>query len=215
MKFIAETNDVQYGFPDHSDIEDMAFLLADVFSRYELMAVAAGQTFEEVREMVRLFGPQVIEEGLSIVARAEPSGKMIGAALTRDFASRMPAGLEEASPHFGPVAALLDGLDDHYRQINEVVPGRIMHLFMGGVSPDYGGKGIAQAMLGLTLETGISKGYNRAVSEATGSVSQHILRNSGFVELFRTTYAEFIYQGKHIFGTIGGHEAVMLMERRF
>ena len=134
--------------------------------------------------------------------------------LTDDFASPPPDHLENLlSGNFKPIAALLEGLDDQYRRIHKFDLGKILHLFMLGVAPDFGGKGIARMLVQQTLENGRSRGYERALTEATGKVSQHIFRSQGFVERFRIVYKEFLHEGKRPFGTISDHEAVILLER--
>ena len=205
--------DGQYGLLDSSDIEKMAELLANVFSRFDPPAVAVGLSFNEVRELVRLFSRRAPNDGLTIVARAMPSGELIGAMLADDFASPPPEGITEVAKHFDPIAAMLEGLDEQYRKARSVMPGQILHLFMLGVDAEFGGRGIAQNLIRLTLENGKRKGYKSAVTEATGNVSQHIFRNLGFADCFRIAYKEFDYHGKRPFETIEHHEAMILMER--
>ena len=213
MRIISELNGFLYGLAEASDMDDMAGLLAEVFSRFEPMTLAAGMPYREVHDLVMLFGSQAVADGLSVIARPGPGGSLVGATLVRDFANLLPDGLDQAAPHFGPVGCLLDGLDDRYRETTSVLSGQIMHLFMGGVYPGYGGRGIAQNMLELLLQNGTGKGYRLAVTEATGRVSQHILHNHGFVERFRTGYLEFVHDGTRVFESIPEEEACILMER--
>lgn len=211
---IADEQNIRYGLMDSTDIEEMAALLADVFSRFDPPAVAVGLSFDEVRGLVRLFGQRALGDALTIVARAKPSGRLIGAMLTDEFATPPPKDIDKVAKHFAPIAALLDGLDEQYRKTNPVLPGQTIHLFMLGVGAEFAGRGIAQTLIRLTLENGKRKGYKRAVTEATGKVSQHIFQNLGFAEQFRTAYKEFAYRGKRVFNLIVEHEAVILMDRR-
>jgi len=213
MILVTEAHDVRYGLLDSTDIEEMAELLADTFSRFDPLAVAVGLSFDELRGLVGLFSRRALDDALTIVARAQPSGRLIGAMLTDDFASPPPQGIDGVAKHFDPIAALLDGLDEQYRKTINVIPGQIIHLFMLGVAAEFGGRSIAQTLIRLTLDNGKRKGYKSAVTEATGNVSQHVFRNLGFAEQFRIAYREFNYQGTRIFNTIVEHEAIMLMER--
>ena len=213
MKPVSEALDVEYGICDATDVEEMTYLLAEVFSRYDPPAVAVGLSFEEIVRLVRLFGPRAASDGLSIIARARPSGDLIGALLVDDFASPPPAGIHEACEHFDPIGALLDELDEQYRKTRTVVPGEILHLFMVGVGSQHGGKGIAQTLVRLCIENGERRGYREAVTEATGSVSQRIFRKLGFADRFSTSYKEFSYCGRHVFQSIEGHDGVILLEK--
>jgi ribosomal protein S18 acetylase RimI-like enzyme len=214
MISVADGQDVRYGLLGSADIEEMADLLANVFSRFDPPALAVGLPFNEVRELVRLFGRRAPDDGLTIVARAQSSGKLIGAMLTDDFASPPPGGIDKVAPRFDPIAAALDGLDNQYRKVHSVLPGQILHLFMLGVDAEFGGRGIAQTLIRLTLENGKRKGFRSAVTEATGNVSQHIFRNLGFADRFRAAYKEFVHLGQRPFESIVQHEAMILMERR-
>jgi ribosomal protein S18 acetylase RimI-like enzyme len=149
-----------------------------------------------------------------MIARNQSSGKLVGAMLTDDFAAPQPEGFEKLTTvNFAPIAALLEKLDDQYRTVCPVAPGKALHLFMMGVDPDFGGRGIARTLVEVTLDNGKWKGYEKAITEATGKVSQHIFRSTGFVEQFRVPYQEFHFQGKYPFRTIVDHEAIMLLER--
>jgi len=56
-------------------------------------------------------------------------------------------------------------------------------------------------------------GHRTETRSATRRVSQHIFRKCGFVECFRVSYPEFLYEGKAVFASIRGHDAAMLMTR--
>jgi len=213
MILLKQEQDIDYGLMEHADIEEMMNLLATVFSSFDPPAVAAGLSFDEVHKLVKHYAQRAPSEALTVIARSQPSARLIGAMLTDDFASPPPEDLDNLAGNFEPVAALLEELDEQYRKIHRVEPGKFLHLFMLGVAPDFGGRGIARTLVQLTLENGRHKGYERAITEATGNVSQHIFRHQGFVERFRIPYREFIHNGKHVFDTIVDHEAVILLER--
>ena len=214
MKFIADVQDIQYGVAELSDLEEMAGLLADIFSRFEPLALAVSLESDDLRTLVNVFGRRVPDDAITIVARDRLSGKLVGAMLTDDFGSPLPEGIETISSRFEPTLAMLEGLDGQYRKTRNIVPGEILHLFMLAVDTGFGGKGIARNLVRFTLENGNRRGYKSAITEATGKVSQHVFNELGFEERFRVTYKEFSYQGKRPFESIAGHEAVILMERR-
>lgn len=210
---ILEGPDLRYGVCDAADLAAMARLLADVFSRYDPPAVAVGLSFEELERFVGLFVPRAASDGLSIVAREPSSGELLGALLVDDLASPPPEGIGEASEHFSPIGALLDELDDQYRRTRPVVLGEVLHLFMLGVAPQHGGKGVAHTLVRLCTENALRKGYRVAVTEATGRVSQHIFRKLGFSDRFSVSYKDFTFGGRRVFESIEGHEGAILLEQ--
>ncbi len=213
MVLLTQTQGISYGLAEASDIEEVTGLVASVFSRSEPLAVAAGLTFDDMQAIVGHFGRRIAAAALSVIARHRQSGKLIGASLTDDFAIPPPDDVDVLPGKFLPIAELLEGLDQQYRKTHRLNPGEVLHLLMVAIDPDAGGKGIAGMLLTLTLEHGKHQGYVTAVGEATGNVSQHIFRKHGFVERFRIRYSDFLYEGKHVFNSISGHEAVVLMER--
>lgn len=53
-----------------------------------------------------------------------------------------------------------------------------------------------------------------AVAEATGVISQHILRNKfGFVDRFEIPYKTFTNQGRRVFESIKEHNGIILMDK--
>jgi ribosomal protein S18 acetylase RimI-like enzyme len=191
----------------------MEVLLAEVFNRFDPLAAAINLPLEEMRGLVRLFAEAAANDMLTVVARSQETGRLIGAMLTNDFASPSPEGIDKVAEHFDPIAALLNMLDEQYRKVAHTISGEILHLFMLGVAAEFGGKGIAKNLVRLTLENGKCRGYTVAVTEATGNVSQHIFRTFGFAERFRTNYRDFTYRGKAVFQGIVEHKATILMER--
>ena len=133
--------------------------------------------------------------------------------ITIDFANPQPSGILEVAANFEPVGALLNELEEKYRKENNVFPGKVMNLFMLAIAEDFAGKSLAQNLVRLTLENGLKKGYERAATEATSKASQHVFRKLGFVDLFRSRYADFTYHDQHIFETIKGSDAAILMQR--
>jgi ribosomal protein S18 acetylase RimI-like enzyme len=203
--------EIQYGLLEEGDVGEMSGLLADIFSRYEPPAVAAGLSFREIEQIVAAFGPKAVTEQLTVLARRD--GELVGALLVEDFGTPPPEGLEEFAPNFAPIGALLDGLDARYRESRRIVPGAYLHLFMIGVSPAFSGRGIAQSLINTCLANGRRRGFTVAVTEATGSVSQRVFAKSGFRGLFSTSYKDFLFDGQRVFSSIVEHDGCVLMER--
>src|ERR1051326_3404485 len=105
---VTQEQNIIYGLPETADIEEMAELLADVFSRYEPPAVAAGLSITTVREIVNLYCRRAAGDGHTIVTRDGSTGKLIGAMLTDDFAGHPSENSAAPNRVAAWVAALLD-----------------------------------------------------------------------------------------------------------
>ena len=108
---------------------------------------------------------------------------------------------------------MLDGLDSQYRASRNIQPGAYLHLFMVGVPNHASGRGIAHHLITTCLTNGKTRGYRFAVTEATGSVSQHVFRKLGFRDVLAASYKDYVFNGQHVFSSIVGPEATILMER--
>jgi ribosomal protein S18 acetylase RimI-like enzyme len=204
---------IEYGVYAAQDADAMVQLLGEVFSRRDPPAVAAGLTADEFEAFVRLFCPKAETEGLTIVARLAETGELVGALLTEDSASAMPAGMDRLSPKFEPIFDILGQLDAEYRGDRTLVPGESLHLFLLGVSDRVAGKGVARRLVAECLGHGARKGYRRAITEATNKVSQHIFRKEGFVERVARSYEAHRFDGRAVFASIAEHGGPILMEK--
>ncbi len=211
---IDEAHGVRYGLCEESDLDEMAILLGEVFSRSDPPAVAAGITPGEFEAFVRLLLPTVEAGGLTIVARSADTGDMVGALLAEDSAAELPAGLDGLSPKFDPVTDILGQLEAEYWQGKERDRGHCLHLFLLGVASSAGGRGVAQQLVERCVENGVRKGYRVGVTEATNAVSQHIFRKLGFVDRVQRSYQDHRYQGQAVFASIDGHAGPILMDRQ-
>ncbi len=208
-----EKMQIEYGLCAASDADAMAKLLGEVFSRRDPPPYAVGLTAPEFEAFVRLFCPKAITEGLTIVARSHDTGSLVGALLTEDCASAMPAGMDRLSQKFDPIFDILGQLGTEYWGDRPARPGESIHLFLLGVAASVAGRGVAQQLITACLELGASRGYRLAVTEATNKVSQHIFRKHGFVERARRWYGAHRSNGRAVFESIAEHEGPILMDR--
>lgn len=214
MIFLQEVSGVQYGVFELSDQDEMASLLAEAFSRDDPPAVAMGISAEEFEACVRLFCPGAAAEGLTIIARSAGTGEMMGAFLAADFTAPPPAGIEHVSEKLLPMFTLLDQLDAAYQRDKSIELGIYLHLLLLGVPRSFKGRQVAQHLVAACEENGRRKGYRVAVTEASGSVSQHIFRKQGYVDRCQVLYREYRYEGRPVFAAIAGHSGVILMDKR-
>jgi len=84
---------------------------------------------------------------------------------------------------------------------------------MLAVDGQFAGRGIGQELIRACIENGCRRGYEAALTEATGKISQHIFRKNGFVQRFSVSYRSFVYENRSVFASIQGHERAMLMDR--
>lgn len=208
-----EDEGIRYGVFESSDQDEMAPLLAEAFSRYDPPARAQGISAEEFELCVRLFCPGAASEGLTIIARSAGTGEMTGALLAADFTAPPPAGIENMSEKLLPMFALLEELDAQYQRGRIIEPGAYLHLLLLGVAHPFTGRQVAQRLVAACEENGRRKGYHTAVTEASGSVSQHVFRRQGYSDRLQAPYQEYRYQGAPVFASIEGHSGVILMDK--
>jgi ribosomal protein S18 acetylase RimI-like enzyme len=204
---------IEYSVCCSSDVDEMAKLLARVFTRSDPPAVATGLTAREFEAFVRVFCPSAESEGLTIVARLAGSGELVGALLTEDSSSVPPPAVEQLSPKLDPIFDILGELDAEYRGDSEVHHGEQLHLFLLGVSERVAGRGVAQELVRECLDNGSQLGYRSAVTEATNRVSQHIFRKAGFVDRVQREYGAHVFEGRAVFESIAEHGGPILMDR--
>ena len=204
---------IEYGLCTNRDVAAMCRLLGMTFSQNDPPAVAVGLTASEFERFVQVFSSNVVEAGLTPVARIAGTGELVGALLTEDASSPLPDGLEQLSPKLDPIFDILDQLAEGHPGLSELESGEGLHLFLLGVSPQAGGRGIGQELVRLCLENGSRLGYQVAFTEATNRVSQHIFRKAGFENRAHRPYGTHQFQGRSVFASIAEQGGPVLMER--
>lgn len=213
MTLTFEHAQIEYGSFAPQDTQEVVHLLAEVFSRRDPPAVAVGLSAADFEEFVQLLCPKAIAEGLTIVARRADTRELVGALLTEDSASALPDGMARLSPKFEPVFDILDQLGTAYHANRTPRPGESLHLFLLGVAEQYSGHGVAQHLVSTCLEHGAAKGYQRAITEATGTVSQHIFRKLGFTERAQRSYVSHRFAEGLPFASIANQGGPILMDK--
>ena len=196
-----------------ADEDELAVLFGRVFSRRDPPAYAVGLTAAEFEAFVRLLLPKAAGEGLTRVARNAETWEMIGALLNEDCAADMPDGLDGLSPKFDPIFDILVPMSEEYWGTRQPQQGEGLHMFLLGVAESASGRGVGQQLVADSLTLGSSKGYRKAVTEATNKTSQHIFRKLGFEERVRRSYASHHFKGQSVFASIAEHQGPILMDR--
>lgn len=214
VKLLREVQGVRYELFTLNTLDEMALMVAEAFTHYEPLSVIQAIPLKEFVDFVKLLGLKVQQEELTVIARDQVTDQVIGAIIADDFAATLPESSGHLSERFEPVFALLAELNTHYKQGKNIQLGEYLHLFMIAVTHQCKGKKIAQNLIQACLENSIRKGYKTAVAEATGVISQHILRNKfGFVDRFEIPYKTFTYQGRRVFESIKEHNGIILMDK--
>ena len=203
---------VRFDVCQPGDVDELIALLSDVFATEDPPAVAAGITPGEFATLVELYRGRAGSQGMTIVARCERSGRMVGALLAEDSSAPFPDGVDRLTYKFDPIFDILSQLDAEYRGGKLVPAGEWLHLFLLGVSRDYARQGVGQRLVGACLAGGIRRGYKRAVTEATNSVSQHIFRKLGFRDRVSRSYEHHRYGGRAHFTSIADHGGPVLLD---
>ena len=188
-------------------------VIADAFSRFEPMAVAAGQTYEEFQALVGLLAANPAIQQLTICARLPATGEIVGVMLTTEFTAQMPDHLEELSPGFAPIGGLLEQLEGWYHDARAPRPGECLHLAMLAVDPAHWGRGIAQNLVAASMKNGAEHGYRSANTFATNRASHRVFEKLGFSELFSVSYKDYTFEGNRVFASIEGDDRTALMAR--
>ena len=206
---------VEYGPMEPADRDAVRDLIAASFSRFEPMAVAAGQSYAEFQALVGLLVAEAAFRDLSVCARRLDTGGLIGVMLATDFTTALPQGVEKASPSFAPIGGVIGQLEACYIDAQSPRPGECLDLAMLAVDPAHTGHGIAQNMVDAALRGGAAKGYRRAITMATNRTSQRVFQNLGFNELFSVSYSDYTFEGNRVFASIEPDDRTALMEYVF
>jgi ribosomal protein S18 acetylase RimI-like enzyme len=213
MMMPMERDGLTYAPLEAQDLDRVAEVVAQSFTDgSEPVALALGVTAEDFKGFLKALLPKFPGEGLSIVARDAQTNEICGAQLNDEMMIDLPVDPSQF-PWAGPVFAVANELYRQYFQQGSLQPHHCIHLFIICVSRSSRGKGISHQLLDLSLETGRARGYRRAVVEASGLVSQHVLRKAGFTTRVEIPYATFEIEGTRPFEHTGGHPSIMLMDK--
>ncbi|WKN45720.1 GNAT family N-acetyltransferase [Tunicatimonas pelagia] len=186
--------------PKH--VATAAQCIASTFSKSEPMSEALAISEEEFIYFSQIVTQKAASDQLSVVVVTDED-EVVGALICEDYTSPPPAGLEQASEKFEPIAALLEVLGKRFNQEHEVTPGSHLHMSMCGIYPQYVRQRLAQRLIQFAEDMGRRKGYKATVCEATGSISQHMMENSlNYIYADEIVYKTFQYEGQAIFKNI-------------
>ena len=199
-----------------NDIEQTIACIIETFPGNEPMAKALGITPDEYYFFAKIVCEKAVKDGLSIVAKDKKNGKLIGFSISEDLESEPPEELEKINEKLHPIMELLTILDEKYKKFHTIKKGQIFHLYMVGVTKSFEKQNIATILLEENLKLAKLYNFSGAIVEATGYVSQHIIRDKlGFNEKFAIEYKSFAYNKKNVFKNIDNSNRCILFEKRF
>jgi GNAT superfamily N-acetyltransferase len=168
--------------------------------------------------MSQMFVQRAAEKDMSFVAFNEETGDVEGVIINEDWKEKQPdayRGLLDWSP----VRAIFNELRTRFKAVNpQIEHGKVLHpLYFTCVRPDARSQGIVSQLWQKSVELAQMRNYEKMVAEASSPMTQQILTNSrlGFREVAQVPFAEFKFQGKHLFKDITkeGFEKLAIYER--
>lgn len=217
MTMFREIQGIRYHVYQAADLDEVAAVQSTAFtSGAEPVIGALHATFEQFTEFIKLLGPAIERDGLSLVARDLASGTVAGSSIHLDMATENPRAVKELA-WFAPGLALLDDMDrlyfEKYCGGRHSLPGEMFHFCWGAVSPRFEGRRINQTMVEMSIELAIAKKYRTAVVEASGLASQHIFRKRGFSDRVEVAYQSYLYEGRRPFASVSEVPSIVLLDK--
>ena len=163
---------------EKSDLEQTIRCLSRSFTS-ETMSKALGIDVKNYTSFAEIFCQKAIKEQLSLVAKDDQSGDVVGFSILEDFVTEVP-NLDRLDPRFIPILNLVFELDDWYKSKYPVKSGEILHIFLTGVDEQYRGQGIVHKLMEETFNVAKNNGYSKIMAECTGVITQHIRAKYGF-----------------------------------
>lgn len=201
-----------YDVLKEADLDQVIECIVHTFADGDPLARAVALNESELKTFITIFlKNQILEDGLSVIARDEKNGRVIGGLLITDLLADPPAAMDGLSDKMLPLLALFDHLDGLYLAEHDVKKGEVLHVIMEGVAPDVKNNGIGFRMLIKGYEIAKAKNYKSAIAEITGATSQHVAAKYGARELYSQKYNDFVFEGTRPFQNITDCESIKLM----
>lgn len=150
--------------------------------------------------------------GLSWVALARGTGRVVGFCLCQDFAAQLDL---DVPASMAPIFALLGELEQGYRRARgEIRAGEVVELFMTGAAAAEDGFTLTLALEEQAVAGAAQKGYQRAVTTCTHLVTAYIASQAGFSQLAAIPYDSFQFDGRTVFAAAAGlHKEAVVFEK--
>ena len=211
MQFPLESGGMRYELAQPDNFAPAARLIAEVFSRHEPLAVASGQTADELVQMLRIAAPSALAPELSVLAVQGET--VIGVALATAFTWLPPDEAVAASPSYAPIGGLLEELEAAFSSRPGEELERCLHVHMLAVHDAHRNRGTGRELLQLCVENASAREMNAAVSDATNPASRRTFEAVGFAAIGEARYESFEFEGTRPFADIPDADHTALMYR--
>jgi ribosomal protein S18 acetylase RimI-like enzyme len=175
------------------------------------VAVAAGQTHDELESMLLAIGPSILDQPHSF--GAWDGAELIGAVLSTAFTWMPPDGAGGLSPNYRPIGAIIGALETGFEAQPQDKLQTCLHIHMLAVSRGFRGHRIAEHLVNTCIESAATHGFQEVVSDATNPASQQVFTKTGFARLTEQRYADFDFEGRRCFSEIETAPDIALMWR--
>lgn len=157
---------------------------------------------------------KAIEEGMSVVA-IDKNNKVIACSVSEDIVNPFVPHLSKY-PKLRPIFALLNELDKPFMSGKHFVRGKIAHVWISVVTPQFRGQGLSTAIDMACGELAVRKGFDFAYAEFTNDVSENIMHHYGVHKLCnKIKYDEFtLGNDEHPFKGVKGGAASYIVGLR-
>ena len=120
MNFRDKDTEILFQKMQHSDIEQTATCISQVFSSFEPMAKALKISFEEFYRLAVPVCQKAAEEEISLIAKAQKTGELVGFIISEDLMNVYSDSLEGIDNKFASVFSLLSEVEENYRKCHLV-----------------------------------------------------------------------------------------------
>ncbi len=195
------------------DYQEVVDLLTENFCQYDPIELALQIGPDEFRVMLELELEPIWRNGLSVLARHAPSGRLAGAMVAMDALAESVDSQGKISPKFEPIGEIARNFHDFYLETRNPQPGLCLYLFVMAVRSDLAGQGIGQMPIKETLRNARKKGYCSAFALTTNLASTNAFINHRFAIIKTLDYQTYRYKDCAVFSSITAHPGLNLMEQ--
>ncbi len=166
--------------------------------------------YEDYEDFARDVVHKAVKEGMSVVA-INSRNHVIACVIAEDLAKPFEPTLSKY-PKLKPIYSLLAQLSAPFLSDKKFIPGKIAHIWIAIVNPEYRGKGMSTA-IGMACATiCMRKGYEFAYTEFTNELSEKILHHYKVYELCNTIdYNTFTFEDKKPFQGLNGKASAYII----
>ncbi len=198
---------ISYEILKPKDAAEAARLINDVFLNHEPMSICNNPDPQKHLVLISHLVTYTAEAGLTVAARDEETGKLVGALTHRDYTLVPSPGLpEEYIPYlnmFNAEMAICHELEEPLIK-KDYSKGELFQPFQLAVLPGYSGKGIASGLAAQSVQLGKKLGFSAAAVECSVMGSRRAFEKNGYRLINSVSFKDFVYNDAKFYGSIDG-----------